>query len=190
VTDPIFFRTPGELRRWFEEHADTADELWVGIPKKASGVEGVTWAEAVDEALCVGWIDSVSRPLDDHRRIQRFTPRRPRSIWSDANVAKVERLSREGRMRPAGLVTFERRTAARSGVYSFKQGDIALDADSEAALRAQPDAWAFWERQPPSYRKPAAWWVISAKRPETTAKRLAQLVADSAAGLRVRHLRR
>ncbi|MDQ1702412.1 MAG: hypothetical protein QOF57_1664, partial [Frankiaceae bacterium] len=121
---------------------------------------------------------------------QRFTPRRPRSIWSAVNVAKVAQLTAEGRMRPAGIAAFERRTEARTGVYSFEQQDLALDAESEARLRADPVAWEFWERQPPSYRKPATWWVVSAKRPETRAKRLAQLIADSAEGMRVKHLRR
>jgi uncharacterized protein YdeI (YjbR/CyaY-like superfamily) len=93
-------------------------------------------------------------------------------------------------MQPAGIAAFERRTDARTGVYSFEQQDLALDAESEARLRAAPNAWEFWERQPPSYRKPATWWVVSAKRPETREKRLAQLIADSAEGLRVKHLRR
>jgi uncharacterized protein YdeI (YjbR/CyaY-like superfamily) len=190
MTEPVFFATPEALREWFAAQADTADELWVAMPKKASGLPGITWSQAVDEALCVGWIDSVSRPVDEHSRMQRFTPRRPRSIWSAVNVAKVAQLTAEGRMRPAGIAAFERRTEARTGVYSFEQQDLALDAESEARLRAEPVAWEFWERQPPSYRKPATWWVVSAKRPETREKRLAQLIADSAEGLRVKHLRR
>lgn len=190
MIDPVFFATPEDLRDWFAANAGTADELWVGMPKKASGRAGITWSQAVDEALCVGWIDSVSRPFDETSRIQRFTPRRPRSNWSDVNVAKVAALIEQGRMTPAGLAAFEARTAARSGVYSFEQGDIALDPDAEARLRSDPAAWEFWGRQPPSYRKPAVWWVISAKRPETREKRLAQLIDDSREGLRVKHLRR
>jgi len=177
------------LRDWFDVNADSADELWVVLPKKSSGLVGLTWSQAVDEALCVGWIDSASRPLDEHRRSQRFTPRRPRSNWSAVNVAKVAQLTEQGRMRPAGLAAFEKRTESRTGVYSFEQQEIALDEEAEARLQADPIAWVFWEKQPPSYRRPATWWVISAKRPETREKRHA-LVADCAEGLRVKHLRR
>jgi uncharacterized protein YdeI (YjbR/CyaY-like superfamily) len=190
VTDPIFFASPDELRAWFAEHAATSTELFVGYYKKSSGQPSLTWSEAVDEALCVGWIDGVVRRIDATRHQQRFTPRKAVSNWSLINIAKVAALTAQGRMQPAGLAAFERRTATRSGVYSFEQDHLALDAESEARLRADPVAWEFWERQPPGYRKPATWWVISAKRPETKDKRLAQLVADCAAGLRIKPLRR
>ncbi len=190
MAQPIRFTSATELRAWFHVHADTADELWVGLPRKSSRLPGLTWSQVVDEALCVGWIDSVSHPVDDQWRMQRFSPRRPRSNWSAVNVAKVAQLTAEGRMRPAGLAAFERRTAARTGVYSFEQPDIDLPPGTVAALEADPAARAFWERQPPSYRKPATWWLLSAKKPETRRRRAAQLVADCAAGVRVKHLRR
>ena len=190
MTDPIFFANPEELRAWFDDHASSATELIVGYYKKAAGLPTITWSQAVDEALCVGWIDSVAHRIDAMSHRQRFTPRKSASIWSVINVAKVVALTEQGRMRPAGLAAFERRTPDRSGVYSFEQKEVAFDAESEMRLRADPVAWEFWERQPPGYRKPATWWVVSAKRAETKDKRLAQLIADCAAGLRVKHLRR
>ena len=146
----------------------------------------MSWSESVDEALCVGWIDGVRRRVDDDCYTIRFTPRRPSSIWSNINVAKVAVLEQQGRMADAGRAAFALRREDRTGVYSAENPWADLD---EAPLRADPAAWAFWERQPPSYRKAAAHWVTSAKKPETRAKRMAELAADSAAGLRVKPLR-
>ena len=190
MIEPIFFASPADLRDWFAAHAAADDELFVGYWKKATGRPSLTWSQAVDEALCVGWIDGVVRRIDDTRHCQRFTPRRPGSIWSDINVAKVAVLTEQGRMQPAGLAAFERRSSTRSGIYSFEQGDVALDPADEALLRANPVAWDFFQCQPLSYRKPAIWWVLSAKRPETHDRRIRQLVADCAAGVRLKHLTR
>ena len=184
---PRYFRSASELRRWLGAHHADTDELWIGYYKKGARKSGITYREAVDEALCFGWIDGIGRRIDDERRSIRFTPRRPGSIWSTVNVAKVERLEAEGRMTDAGRAAFAGRRADRTGVYSFEQGDIVLD---EEPLRSDPAAWAFWSAQPPSYQKIAAYWVTSAKRPETRAKRMAELVADSAAGLRIKSQRR
>jgi uncharacterized protein YdeI (YjbR/CyaY-like superfamily) len=109
VTEPLYFTSPAEFRAWLEEHHETESEVFVGMWKRGTGKPSITWAEAVDEALCFGWIDSVNRPVDDERRAQRFSPRRPASNWSAINVAKVERLRAEGRMRPAGEAAFARR---------------------------------------------------------------------------------
>jgi uncharacterized protein YdeI (YjbR/CyaY-like superfamily) len=180
--DVIYFASPHELRDWFDANHETATELWLGYYRKATGRPTVTWSEAVDEALCVGWIDSVRYRIDDERSAQRFTPRRMGSIWSAINVAKVAELTAQGRMRPAGIAAFEARDPARTAIYSYEREAAAFTADEEARFRAEPAAWADWERRPPGYRRTATHWVTSAKRPETRAKRLAALIEGHAAG--------
>jgi uncharacterized protein YdeI (YjbR/CyaY-like superfamily) len=181
--DPIYFESPEALRDWFDANHETASELWLGSYKKATGKPTVTWSEAVDEALCVGWIDSVRYSLDAERSAQRFTPRRKGSNWSAINIAKVKELTAQGRIRPAGLAAFEARSEARSGVYSYEQRHLAtLEPEEEAAFRANEPAWEWFEGRAPSYRRTATHWVVTAKRPETRARRLATLIEDSAAG--------
>jgi uncharacterized protein YdeI (YjbR/CyaY-like superfamily) len=192
VSDPdaelIFPAGAAAWRAWLEEHHESADEVLVGFWKKASGRATMIWSEAVDEALCFGWIDGVRRSLDEHRYVNRFTPRRPGSNWSRVNVDKVERLTAEGRMTPAGLRAFEQRRESRSGVYSYENAPRDLEPHDAERVRAHPEAWAFWQAQPPSYRRQATWWVVSAKKPETRERRLAVLIEDSAAGRRLRQL--
>jgi len=189
--DPLFFPDPESLRTWFAEHAEDEPELLLGYWKAGTGRPSVTWAESVDEALCVGWIDGVRRGLDDESYLIRFTPRRPSSTWSSVNVARVAELTAAGRMRPAGQAAFGRRRADRSGIYSHEQGEqVTLSAEQEAVLRATPGAWEFFAAQPRGYRRAATWWVVSAKRAETRARRLAKLAEDSAAGRRLAHLSR
>jgi uncharacterized protein YdeI (YjbR/CyaY-like superfamily) len=180
---PIFFASPEELRAWLEAHHETEDELYVGYYKKATGIPSLTWSQAVDEALCFGWIDGVLRRIDDRRHAQRFTPRRPSSTWSAVNIAKVARLREEGRMRPAGEAAFARRREDKSAVYSYEQrANPALEPEQEARFRANAAAWEFFASQPPSYRRVALYWVVSAKKAETRARRLETLIEDSAAG--------
>jgi uncharacterized protein YdeI (YjbR/CyaY-like superfamily) len=191
VTGPRFFATPADLAAWFAEHAGEEPELVVGYWKKGTGRPSVTWAESVDEALCVGWIDGVRRRIDDESYSIRFTPRRAGSTWSLVNVRRVGQLTAAGRMREAGLAAFAARRDDRSGTYSFEQrAEPRLDAAAEATFRADQVAWDFFSAQPPSYRRTAVWWVVSAKRPATRERRLAQLIADSRAGLRIAQLRR
>jgi uncharacterized protein YdeI (YjbR/CyaY-like superfamily) len=189
VSEPIFFASAEEFRAWLEEHHETATEVWVGQWKKHTGKQCLSWAEAVDEALCFGWIDGLLRRIDDERHMQRFTPRKPSSNWSAINIANVERLRAEGRMRPAGEAAFARRRDDRTAVYSYEQRkNPQLEPDEQAQLEADAAAWAYFSSRPPSYRRPAIWWVISAKRPETRARRLATLIADSAAGRPIKPL--
>jgi uncharacterized protein YdeI (YjbR/CyaY-like superfamily) len=180
-----FFETAAELRRWFRANAATADELWVGFFKKDSGRPSITWPESVDEALCVGWIDGIRKRIDEVSYKIRFTPRRKGSIWSAVNIKRVEALAADKRMRPAGLNAFEMRTANRSGIYSYEQRRDQLEEPYNGLLRKNKAAWAFFQAQPPSWRKAIGWWVISAKQEETRMKRLEKLVAASAAGKRV-----
>jgi uncharacterized protein YdeI (YjbR/CyaY-like superfamily) len=187
--NPIYFESPAALRAWLEEHHETATEVFVGYWKKATGKPSLVWSEAVDEALCFGWIDSVARGVDDERYAQRFTPRKNVSNWSAVNIAKVARLRAEGRMRPAGEAAFGLRRDDKTAIYSYEQRkNPQLEPDEQAQLEADAAAWAFFSCKPPSYRKPALWWVISAKKPETRARRLATLIADSAAGRTIKPL--
>jgi uncharacterized protein YdeI (YjbR/CyaY-like superfamily) len=184
---PTFFATPAKFRAWLAKHHGTSDELWVGFHKKGTGKPSITWPESVDEALCVGWIDGVRKRIDDESYMIRFTPRRPDSTWSAVNVARVAELTRLGRMRPAGLAAFERRREDRTAVYTYEQpaADVAFDAAAERTFRASRKAWAFFEAQPPGYRKLMTRWVMSAKREETRMRRLASLIETSASGRRV-----
>ena len=183
--DPIFFRTPSAFRRWLASHHATVSQLWVGYYKKDSGTPSVTWPESVDEALCVGWIDGIRKRIDDTRYMIRFTPRRPASTWSSVNIARVHALIEQGSMQPAGLTAFEARTANRSGIYSYEQRPADLPERYARVLKPHRAAWDFFRAQPPSYRKAAAWWIVSAKKDETRLKRLEKLTACSAQGLRL-----
>ena len=160
-----WFESVDELRDWLAEHHATAGEKWVGTRPKASGLPSVTWEEIVDEVLCVGWIDGIRKRVDGGSA-QRITPRRTGSNWSARNVARVEALRAEGRMRPAGEAAFAARREDRTAIYSF-DGSWAFDDGAEAALRADADGWAYWEAQPKGYRRLGTIWVMSAKRPET-----------------------
>jgi uncharacterized protein YdeI (YjbR/CyaY-like superfamily) len=188
--DVTFFPSAADFRRWLEAHHDKVQELVVGYYKKDSGKPSITYPESVDEALCFGWIDGVRKKVEDDSYMVRFTPRKPKSIWSRVNIGKVEELIRQGRMTPAGMKEFEARDEARSGVYSFERETAELDPALEKTFRANKKAWEFFQQQPPGYRRTAAWWVISAKRQETKEKRLAQLIEDSAAGRRIATLAR
>jgi uncharacterized protein YdeI (YjbR/CyaY-like superfamily) len=185
VTDGIYFGSPDEFRAWLEQHHETAGEVWLGYWKKHTGKPSLTWSQAVDEALCFGWIDGVLRRVDDERHVQRFTPRKPASNWSAVNIAKVEQLRAEGRMRPAGEAAFALRREERSGVYSYEQRELAaFEPEQEERFRANAAAWEYWCGAPAGYRKMATWWVVCAKKPETRARRLETLIEKSAAGQR------
>jgi uncharacterized protein YdeI (YjbR/CyaY-like superfamily) len=189
VDEATFFATPEEFRAWLDAHHDSAAELWVGFRKVGTGRPSITWPQAVDQALCYGWIDGLRKGIDAESYRIRFTPRRPTSIWSAVNVARVEALRAEGLMTPAGLAAYERRRADRTGVYSFERREAAaFTPEQEAEFRADTKAWEYFCAQPPGYRKVATHWVVSAKRAETQARRLATLIADSAAGRRLANL--
>jgi uncharacterized protein YdeI (YjbR/CyaY-like superfamily) len=189
--EPTFFATAAEFGLWLEAHHSTADELLVGFFKKASGCASMTWPEAVDQALCFGWIDGVRRGIDEDRYTIRFTPRRSRSIWSAVNIRRAQELTDEGLMRAPGMAAFERRRDDRAAIYSYEQRKTAvLEPGEEELLRADASAWDFFQRQRPSYRRTAIYWVTSAKRLATRSKRLQTLIDDSAAGRRVKPLRK
>lgn len=183
--DPIYFADATALCEWFSRHADRAQELHVGFVRKATGRGGLTWPQAVDEALCVGWIDGIRHRVDDERYRIRFTPRRPGSHWSAVNITRVAELEAQGRMQPAGRAAFAARSEERSRRASYEQSQEVAFGDDEARLfREHRTAWAFFSECPPGYRRKATWIVMSAKRPETRQRRLLQLIAGCAKGVR------
>ena len=175
-----FFDDGDDFRAWLEANHDSATELWMGLNKKHVEPRGLQWAEAVREALCFGWIDSVAQRIDEDAVRQRWTPRKAGSNWSTININAVAELTAAGRMHPAGLAAFERRREDRSGVYAYENRDLTFSDDYEAMLRADPRASAFWNGATPSYRKVATNWVMTAKQEVTRDKRMAELVEDCA----------
>ena len=184
--DVIFFPGPEAFREWLEKHHEARDVLWVGLYKKATGKATMTWDEAVDEALCFGWIDGVRRTVDESSYKTRFTPRRKGSNWSRKNIASVERLSADGRMRPPGIRAFEARLTERSGVYSFEQdGATRLAPALLARFHEHPEAWESFEAEPAGYRRIIIHWVMSARREATRLRRLDRVIEVSSRGRRV-----
>jgi uncharacterized protein YdeI (YjbR/CyaY-like superfamily) len=182
---PSFFPSAAGFREWLDRHHVTAPELLVGFHKKESGRGGITYSEALDAALCYGWIDGVRKSIDAESYTIRFTPRRPGSRWSEVNIARVRELIAQGPMQPPGLRAFAERDERKTQQYSYEREQGSLDPALEAALRANGKASEFFATQPPGYRKTAVFWVMSAKREETRGRRFAHLIERSAAGVRI-----
>lgn len=190
--DPSLTHFPNQasFRAWLRKHNKTSDCLVLRIAKNHAAHLGITYAQALDEALCFGWIDGVRRALDAYSYSVRFTPRKPRSIWSRVNVRHAKRLVQARRMTKAGLAAFHARTESRTGLYSFEHRPIQLGKAHLAALRRDPRAWTYFQREAPWYRRTSSFWILSAKREETRQRRLAILIACSAKGERIPALRR
>ena len=188
--EPQFFETQQELRKWFLKNHNKADELMIGFYKVNSGIPSVTYKQAVDEALCFGWIDGIVRRIDDKSHMQRYTPRRKRSIWSKVNQKRVDELIKLGLMHESGLATFNNRDKSRQEQYSFEQAHVTFTPAQQKQFKANKKAWDIFQAMPPSYRKPATWWVISAKQEATKEKRLEELIRCSSKGLKIKMLRR
>ncbi|MCC6930189.1 MAG: YdeI/OmpD-associated family protein [Gemmatimonadaceae bacterium] len=184
----MYFTSPTEWRDWLHRHHATEREVLVGFHKVAAGRPTITWPQSVDEALCYGWIDGRRTGVDETRYTIRFSPRKATSTWSAVNIARVAQLEAEGRMQPAGREAFARRKENRSGTYSYEQRPEAFDEAMLATFRRNRRAFRYFEAQATSYRRAAIWWVISAKREETRARRLAELIAISAEGERLDHM--
>jgi uncharacterized protein YdeI (YjbR/CyaY-like superfamily) len=180
-----YFKAAADFRVWLEANHASATELWLGFYKKDSGKGGITYAEALDEALCFGWIDGIRKRVDELSFTQRFTPRKSQSNWSLINIGHVARLKKAGRMKPPGLKAFAARTDAKSGVYSFENKPRELSPALERQFKLDQAAWEFFQQQPPGYRRLASFYVMSAKREETRQRRLAQLMSDSKQGRRL-----
>ena len=184
----VHFSSPFEYRDWLEKNHASELELWLGFYKTSSGKPGITYSQALDEALCFGWIDGVRYSVDAKSYKIRFTPRKPKSIWSRVNVRRVEALKTAKKMTEAGLKAFEAREKHRTGIYAFEQKRPGLSAKNKKLLRANKRAWEFFAKQAPWYQRTAGYWVSSAKQEETRARRLAKLMEVSAAGRRLDQL--
>ena len=182
---PRFFASAADFGAWLTLHADTHTELLVGFHKRHTNEPCMSWSESVDEALCFGWIDGVRKRIDDACYQIRFTPRKPGSIWSAINIAKMEALIKAGRVQPAGLAAFEKRTEERSRIYAFER---ETPAELEAAEQRQfpRAAWQWFEAQAPSWRARMLHWIVTAKRADTRAKRLTELIEGCVAQHRIR----
>ena len=184
--EPVFFAAPEDFRAWLERNHDTATELWIGYYKKGVPRASMTYLEAVEEALCFGWIDGQARRISDEVAGQRFTPRRNGSSWNAINIAKMAVLDAAGRLHPAGRRVFEERDRRKDASYSYERPARELPPEWVERLRADAAAWRYWQAETPSYRRTATHWVLSAKRAETQERRFSTLVTDSGAGRRVK----
>jgi len=180
--NPIFFAKQSDFRKWLQKNHTKETELVVGFYKVGSGKPSMTWSQSVDEAICFGWIDGVRRSIDEESYQIRFTPRKPSSIWSAVNIKKIQTLTKQGLMQPAGLASFEKRQEARSKIYSFETADVALPKELEKKFKANKKAWDYFQLLAPSYKKTSIHWVISAKQEATKLKRLDILIKDSEKG--------
>lgn len=186
TTKPIYFKSAADLRRWFSRHADDSSEVLVGFIKATSVSSSISWPEAVDEALCVGWIDGVRRRVDDSRYTIRFTPRKTNSNWSAVNIKRMRVLQELGRVKSAGLTAFAQRTETKSRTASYEQEQhISFSAAEIKKFRGNTAAWAYFETLPPSYKKKVTWWIISAKQVETRDRRLLLFIEACTEGRRL-----
>jgi uncharacterized protein YdeI (YjbR/CyaY-like superfamily) len=183
--NPIYFKSPTEFRRWLAKNYDKQSEVWIGMYKVSSGKKGITYNEALDEALCYGWIDGVRKSADAESYMQRFSPRTAKSYWSAVNTKRVAELTTLGRMHASGVAAFERRDKTATARYSFERETAALEPSAIKHFRANKAAWQYFDSEAPWYRRVAVHWVTSAKKPETRQRRLGTLIRDSAAGRRI-----
>jgi uncharacterized protein YdeI (YjbR/CyaY-like superfamily) len=184
-TEAVFFETQEAFREWLWANHETQAELLVGFYKVGSGKKSMTWSESVDQALCFGWIDGVRKSRDEHSYTIRFTPRKPNSIWSAVNIRKVAELTDKRLMQPAGLKAYEKRTESKSTIYAYEQTDVALSKAFEEKLKDSTQAWAFFQKQAPSYRKTIIHWIMSAKQEATRLSRLEKLIESCVNGKRL-----
>lgn len=182
--NPKFFKSAIEFRSWLASHHDKSEELIVGIYRKASG-QGLTYSEALDEALCFGWIDGIRKRFDSETYIIRFTPRRPGSVWSEVNIKRLLALVAAGLVKPAGLRAFNARDEQDTRQNAAARQGGQLDPGLESTFRAKNKAWMFFNAQPPGYRKLVIAWIMSATKEETRSRRLAQIIERSANGHRL-----
>ncbi len=171
----FYAKNRAEWRAWLEKHSALESEIWLVYYKKTSGKPRVEYEEAVQEALCFGWIDGMEKGLDEQRFMQRFTPRKPRSKWSDSNIARMKKLIEAGQMTPAGLAVFTGHETRR-----VEAKPTELPAGFEKRFRNAKQAWSNFQNFPPGYRRMTIGWVASAKKEETQLKRLQQLMDASA----------
>lgn len=176
---PTFFATQKEFRKWLEKNHKKETEILVGFYKVDSNIPSMTWSQSVDQALCFGWIDGVRKSIDKNSYQIRFTQRKKTSIWSAVNIQKIEDLTKQGLMQPAGLASFENRTENKSKIYAFENEEVKFSPELEKQFKANKIAWDYFQSLAPSYKKPSSNWVMNAKQETTRQKRLNELIADS-----------
>ncbi len=179
---PLYFTTQAKFHQWLKQNHAKSTKLLVGFYKVNSGKPSITYQEALDEALCFGWIDGIRKSVDEERYTIRFTPRKPTSNWSNVNIKRMQELIAAGRVLPAGLAVFETRQPEKSGVYTYENRHQPLSPEYEKRLRANPQAWEYFQAQAPHYRHTVCGWVMTAKKEETRLRRLTTLIEDSAQG--------
>jgi uncharacterized protein YdeI (YjbR/CyaY-like superfamily) len=180
------FPSAADFRAWLEKNHDKAEALFIAYYKKGVAKAAMTYPEAVEEALCFGWIDGITYRMDAELMATRFTPRRRTSTWSATNIARIAALSAAGRMHPAGMRAFDERDRRKDAAYSSERQAAELDSAMRARLEADGAAAARWAAEQPSFRRTAAYWVSSAKRPETRERRFGELVEALRSGTRPR----
>lgn len=185
---PTYFPTQATFRKWLQKNHEKAAELLVGFYKVGSGKQSMTWSESVDEALCFGWIDGIRKSIDEESYSIRFTPRKPKSIWSAINIKKIEELSKQGLMHPAGLAAFSRREENKSRIYSYEKEIATLSDDFLKIFKSNSKAWKYFQSLAPSYKNHAIHWVMTAKQETTKIKRLQELITDSEAERKIKRL--
>jgi uncharacterized protein YdeI (YjbR/CyaY-like superfamily) len=172
-------RDGAEWREWLAGHRDSESEVWLVFHKQHTGQPCIAYTDALDEALCFGWIDSLVQRLDDQRYARKFTPRKSDSKWSTINRKRYAQLQASGRLTPAGM---ERPPTARNGDAPARRTTPETPPYIGEELRRRPEAWAFFEKLVPSCRREYIGWIDSAKRPETRARRLAEAIGMLAGG--------
>ncbi len=182
---PIFFSNSAEFHKWLEENYKDEKEVLVGYYKVDSGKPSMSWSESVDEALCFGWIDGIRKSIDGESYCIRFTRRNPKSNWSEVNIKKVEELVRQGRMKPEGLAAYEKRTEARSGIYSYENKPGQFSSELEARFRENMASWEFFSGQSASYKRTVMYYVMDAKQEATRFTRLDKLIKACTEGKRI-----
>jgi uncharacterized protein YdeI (YjbR/CyaY-like superfamily) len=179
-TDILYFPHRSILREWFSKHHADTSEAWIGFYKKDSGKGGITYDDAVEEALCFGWIDGIRKAVDAFSYTNRFTPRKSTSTWSETNLRRIKKLRRLGLMMPSGEKIYLERNKKNSGRYSFEQErHPKLPPAYLKQFKGEPEAWKFFSGQPPWYQRTALWWIVSAKQKTTREKRLTELIVCS-----------
>lgn len=190
MDEPIHFKTPGELRNWFEENHQKETVVWIGFYKKNSGLESITWPESVDQALCFGWIDGIRKSVDEKSYKIRFTPRNPKSHWSAVNLEKIKRLKKASLMKPEGLKVFNARKLENSKKTSYESEPKSLGKELESKLKSNKKAHAFFESLAPGYKKTTIHWIMSAKQEATRLRRMNTLIESCLEGKKIPPLRR
>jgi uncharacterized protein YdeI (YjbR/CyaY-like superfamily) len=174
-----FFKTESDFRKWLSKNHDNSDELWIGFKKVGSGKKSITYSEALDQALCFGWIDGIRKSIDEESYKIRFTPRKKNSKWSKVNIEKAKVLLKSRLMTEPGIKAFQDWNKNGSIKYSYEEKETKLNREFEKIFKAYESAWTFFQKQPPYYKKMTSFWIMSAKKDDTRMRRLSRLINDS-----------